>query len=242
MKKIIILPFLIIASYVYSQFDYLPTGTTGQIIKHTYYTLSYSEHHEQSYWIAYQVTKENLQGEKVKRKNNFRIDKLVETGSASLADYKKTGYDRGHLASAADMSFNSGAMSESFYMSNMSPQKPQFNRGIWKKLETLVRKWAVEHEKIYVVTAPILDKTDFQTIGENNVSIPEYYYKVILDSKFTKMIALVLPNEGSKKELSSFVVTVDELESLTGIDFFPNLNDDIENKLEGEINLSEWFN
>jgi endonuclease G len=91
-----------------------------------------------------------------KRKDNFRSDPKVKTGSAALSDYKGSGYDRGHLAPAADFKWSATAMSESFYMSNMSPQVPGFNRGIWKNIESTVRNWAVENDEIYIVTGPVL--------------------------------------------------------------------------------------
>ena len=104
-----------------------------QIVNHLGYSLSYNEKNEQASWVAYELTADQVRGT-VKRKDSFRSDPLIKTGSASLSDYKGSGYDRGHLAPAADMKWSTTAMSESFFMSNMSPQLPGFNRGIWKKL------------------------------------------------------------------------------------------------------------
>lgn len=134
-------------------------------------------------------------------------------------------------------------MSESFFMSNMSPQKPGFNRGIWKRLEEQVRTWAEQNEELYVVTAGIL-KGDLPAIGVNRVGVPAYYYKVILDYKEPelKAIGFILPNEKSNKPLQSFAVTVDQVEKKTGIDFFHALPDDIEEKLESLSDHSMWFN
>ena len=113
---------------------------SDQIISHTAYTLKYSEQHEQASWVAYTLKSSHTSGT-VGRTNDFREDYKVKTGSASLSDYKGSGYDRGHLAPAADFKWSSTAMSESFFMSNMSPQKPGFNRGIWKKLESRKLPW-----------------------------------------------------------------------------------------------------
>ena len=118
-------------------FNYLPSQQgNGQIVHHTNYTLQYNEEHEQASWVAYRLTGQQIQNPSTKRKDNFRSDPKVKTGSASLSDYKGSGYDRGHLAPAADFKWSATAMSESFYMSNMSPQVPSFNRGIWKNMKS----------------------------------------------------------------------------------------------------------
>lgn len=222
-------------------FNYLPSSTTNQVISHTYFTLSYSETHEQAEWVAYLLTAKRLTGS-IERSNKFRSDKLVISGSASPGDYSKSGYDKGHLAPAADMQFDSIAMKECFFMSNMSPQNPSFNRGIWKQLEEQVRKWAIENDSIYIVTGGVL-KDSLGSIGENKVAIPKYFYKVILDytEPDIKAIALLLPNEAGNQYLQDYTVTIDSLESFTGIDFFPALPDSIENKLESTKNTYDWF-
>ena len=175
---------------------YLPAiGEGDQIVVHTGFTLSYSEPHEQAEWVAYVVTAERLKGA-VKRTNNFRIDPAVLTGSAVLGDYKGSGYDRGHLAPAASMAWSKEAMSESFFLSNMSPQKPGFNRGIWKKLEEAVRDMAHQHGTVVVVTGPVLEEGLLE-IGPSGLDIPRAYYKVVLDvtEPTIEGIAFVLPNE-----------------------------------------------
>ncbi|HIA11421.1 MAG TPA: DNA/RNA non-specific endonuclease [Flavobacteriales bacterium] len=240
-KFLLSVVFVILAIQCFSQLSvYLPTSTTGQIIEHQYFTLSYSEKHEQAEWVAYELTKAEVAGV-ITRTNDFRPDPLVKTQSAQLSDYKESGYDRGHLAPAADMKMSHTAMSESFYLSNMSPQSASFNRGIWSKLEKQVRTWAVENESIYVVTGPVF--ADFLgEIGASGVSVPGYYYKVILDytPPEVKAIALVLPNEKGAKTLSEYVVSIDFVESLTGIDFYPQLPDDEEQKLEASKDYSKW--
>ena len=239
-KKILLLSFLLISLFGYSQdYKYLPTHT-GEIIKHKNYILSYSEKFEQAEWVAYELSSNETVG-LIKRDDDFRPDPVVKTGSANLKDYKGSGYDRGHLAPAADMGFSAAAMSESFYMSNMSPQKPSFNRGIWKNLETQVRNWAKVYDKIYVVTGGVL-KSGLPFIGENRVAVPEKYYKIIFREKgsHAEMIAFLLANMKSEQPLSSFVVSVDEIEKLTGVDFFPQLPDGIENKLEAQRSAQNW--
>lgn len=212
------------------------------IIQHTAYTLCYDEKHEQAKWVAYSLTA-NETNSQYERSNDFNVDPKVSTGSAGDNDYKGSGYDRGHLAPAGDMGFSSLTMQESFYYSNMSPQNPSFNRGIWKKLEEQVRSWALIYDSVLVVTGPVLT-ANLPKIGVNGVSVPSFYYKVILDYKNneSKAIALILPNVKGSKPLSSYVLSIDELEKLTNLDFFPELQDDLEARLEknSSINLWDW--
>ena len=217
--------------------DLRPTFN-GELVKHTHYSLSYSEKHEQAEWVFYEINKERILG-LVNRTDDFRSDKSISTNSASLDDYKSTGYDRGHLAPAQDFSFSTSAMSESFYMSNISPQHPSFNYGIWKDLEDLVRKWGV-NSTLYVVSGPVFGSC-ISTIGSNNVCIPESYYKVIYDPSGKKMIAFVIPNEKGTKSLKEYVCTTDSLETITNIDFFPILDDKLERKLESERHTLKWI-
>ncbi len=219
----------------------LPKIETDDIlIKRTAYILSFNEDHEQAEWVAYTLSKSEVLG-KAKRKDNFRADSDIETGSATLNDYKRSGYDRGHLAPAADMSKNQKIMDESFFMSNMSPQEPGFNRGIWKELEEKVRDWVLKDTLLYVVTGPVL-KSGLPTIGENQVTVPEYYYKVIADfsDPEIKCIAFLMPNKKSDQPIYNYVVSIDSLEHFTGLDFYPMLPDGIEDSLEKSATWMEW--
>lgn len=220
--------------------DYLPTPT-AELVKHTFYTLSYNESNEQAEWVYYVLTDSMVMNSGEERTNKFKIDKLVRTGSAKTSDYTKSGYDRGHLCPAGDMGFNPVAMEESFFMSNISPQTPEFNRGIWKELETKVREWAKTKHRVFVATGPVFRDIKGK-IGEEGVTVPGYFYKVIYDeSSRPEMIAFLLPNAGSNRPLSDFAVSPDEVEAQTGIDFFSQLPDDVENSLEGRVELAGWF-
>jgi endonuclease G, mitochondrial len=214
-----------------------------EVVEFKAFTLGYHEQHEQAAWVAYRL---NAQGNAPRhnRQDRFRADGRVSTGSATPEDYANSGYDRGHLAPAADFSTDQQALKETFYMSNMSPQAPAFNRGIWSKLENQVRAWAETEGEIWVVTGPVLhNQKNLQKIGTNQISVPLYYYKVILDAREPelKMIGFVLPNEGSSKDLQSFVRTVDSIEALTGLDFFPMLPDELEEMLESQHAPALWF-
>lgn len=214
----------------------------GNLTVHNGYTLCYSEEHEQPIWVAYVLTPEELQMPSVTRKDSFKADPAIKTGSAQLADYKSSGYDRGHMAPFADLSWSEESASDSFYLSNMSPQNSSLNRGKWADLESTVRKFA-KKEPMCIVTGPVLTDGPFETIGENQVSVPHYYYKVILDyvGDEIKAIGFLLPNEKCDGNLYSYAVTVDEIETLTGLDFFPMLEDDIESSLESCFDYSAWF-
>lgn len=221
---------------------------------HTYagYTLCYRESYEQSEWVAYSLTRSQLEHKVTGRTNDFRADTLISTGSAKPADYKGSGFDRGHLAPAADMAWSLKSAHDSFLMSNMSPQAPSFNRVIWKLLEEAVRNWAQQYGTIYVVTGPVLEKesNEYQSIGESEVAVPEYFYKALLvfipvyaesnsatgeiEAYRVQCAAFIVPNKGSGKNIYKFICSVDLAEERTGLDFFANLPDEVENLAESE--------
>lgn len=202
---------------------YQPTSTTNQIIEHKYYTLSYNEKFEQAEWVAYELKKEYLKNGNYKRPY-FIEDPKVTTGSADWRNYKKSGYDKGHLCPAGDMEFSKDAYDDTFYTSNISPQRHDFNSGIWNRIEQKTRYWAGKYNDIYVVTGGILKDSD-KKIGTEKVSVPKYFYKIVLAKlgKEHKAIAFLVPNEDSDKPIYDFVVPIETLEKMTGIDFFPNL-------------------
>ena len=214
-------------------------GKKDTIVVHTGYSVSYNSIFRQANWVAYQLTAfETIKV--VDRKDKFKADpKILKTDNAK--DYLKSGYDRGHLAPSADMTFSEITMLESFYFSNISPQNPSFNRGIWNKLEDQTRSWAKLYDSIYIVVGPILEDS-LSTIGIHQIPVPKRYYKVILDNHKNreKMIAFIIENKESKLTLQKFVVTVDSVETITGIDFFPLLVDSLETKLESEFHAEYW--
>lgn len=212
--------------------------SAGEIVNHSYYTLSYSEEHEQANWVYYELTPELINGTK-ERTGDFRPDPQVSTGSAQLADYKGSGYHRGHLCPAGSMDLNTASMSESFFLSNMSPQHPSFNTGHWKMLESQVRKWVNMYEKIIVISGPIF-KDNIAQIGINHITIPGYYYKVIYCPNKEQMIAFVMPNKKLSHPINAYEKTVDNVELLTGIDFFHDMDDTLEDKLESNSNTEVW--
>lgn len=219
---------------------FLPTSTTNQIVHHQNYSLSYSEAHEQAEWVAYELKASHLSSTNHKRPY-FEIDKAVKTGAAHWRNYKKSGYDRGHLCPAGDRRFTKSAHDETFLTSNISPQEHQFNAGVWNRLEQKVRYWAKKNDGVFVVTGGVL-KNGLKTIGDEDVAVPNQFYKVILDNTNgkIKVLAFLMNHENSDLPLYKFVVSVDDLETLTGIDFFPELEDAIENELEASSSYKSW--
>lgn len=221
----------------------IPAVKPGEkVTKHLAYSLLFDKNFHQARWVAYELTEEETK-KSFERSDKFTADPLINCNTSFQADYSKSGYDRGHLAPAADMSWCDQAVRESFYYSNMSPQLPAFNRGIWKKLETKVREWAIENKVLYVVTGPVLE-TGLPCIGPDHISVPKYYYKVLLDytEPQYKAIGFLLFNEGSTRELDVFAVAIDSVEKITGLDFFPLLPDSLETQLESECNFTDWDN
>lgn len=215
-----------------------------QIVTKTYFTLSFSQEHKQADWVAYKLLP-FPESQSVERKSAFKADPDVSGGSATLEDYKgKKLYDRGHLAPAKAMSFNALAMKESFFLSNMSPQISGFNRGIWKSLEAGIYDLSKKSDSLYVVSGPVLnDPSTF--IGESKVSVPRSYYKTVVRFQNGEVtgIGFLLENKKYEKGASyrSYAISIDSLEQITGIDFYQQLNDDLEANIERNYEVSLLF-
>lgn len=231
------------------------TTNNEEIIYHSAMSLVYSEAHEQAKWVAHIILPDIING-KEGRTNDFREDSLIKTGSATEKDYylktKKEddsyeydgfGYDRGHLAPSADFKWSRKALSESYLYSNMSPQLADFNRGKWGDLEDIFRGYIVmnQNTQLYVVSGPLLnDSLPVIERGINKVSIPAYYFKVVLDLTNNNAIGFIMPNKKIEYPLSSFAVSINEVEKATGIDFFHTLDDALEEKLENQNDYKKW--
>ncbi len=219
---------------------YLPSSTTGAIVAHSYYSLSYNEPFEQAEWVAYMLKKSQLTRDQ--RKRPFFIeDPKVKTKSADWRNYKGSGYDRGHLCPAGDRRFSEQAYNETFYTSNISPQDRDFNAGVWNRLELQVRAWAGRYDELFVVTGGVLEP-GLREIGEEDVDVPRYYYKIVArgEPNAPKILAFLFLGKESTKPLGQFTVSVDEIEKRTGIDFFENLPDGLEASLEGKVEVGDW--
>lgn len=213
-----------------------------QIIRHAGYTVSYNKDLRIPNWVSYELTRRETKGVE-KRNNRFIADPLAKGATATNEDYSRSGYDKGHMAPAADMKWSPTAMKESFYFSNICPQHPQLNRRGWKKLEEKIRDWAAADSAIIIICGPVIKK-QAKTIGKNKVAVPQQFFKIVL-SPFVKpmrAIGFLFNNEQSVDPLSAYVVTIDSIERLTNMDFFTSLPDGIENKIEAESNYFKWPN
>src|SRR5690606_22889160 len=187
-----------------------------------------------------ELKREDLSKNEYKRPY-FIEDNSVKTKSADWRNYKNSGFDRGHLCPAGDRTFSFEAYNQTFLTSNISPQDRDFNSGIWNRLEQKVRFWAEKYDGVYVVTGGIL-KGKMETLGDEKVSVPNEFYKIVLDASDGnyKAIAFVIPNKPSNESFYEYAVSIDEIETKTGIDFFPKLPDTLENEMEQKIDLMAW--
>jgi len=217
----------------------LPSSTSNVIVEHEFYSLSYKEEFEQAEWVAYEL---KLPKVKTKYKRPYFIeDPKVISQSADWKNYRKSGFDKGHLCAAADMKVSKKAFDDTFYTSNISPQRNNFNNGIWNRLEDKTRYWAAIKGSVFVITGGVLVK-GLPTIGYEKVAIPEYFYKILCSNKNgnLKIIAFLIPHKKSQQAIYDFVVSIDEVEKRTGIDFFKNLDDVLENQLESKKDIKGW--
>ncbi|MCJ7466332.1 MAG: DNA/RNA non-specific endonuclease [Maribacter sp.] len=220
--------------------DLLPSSTTGSVVEHEHFTLSYNEPFEQAEWVVYVLKKEQLTYQDRKRPF-FLEDPKVKSKSADWRNYRGSGYDRGHLCPAGDRRFSEQAYNETFYTSNISPQDKDFNAGVWNRLELQVRQWAKRYGSVFVVTGGILED-GLQEIGEEDVDVPNYFYKIVVKGPPERLegIAFLIPSIESQKNLEQFTVPIDSIEKLTGIDFFQKLPDSEEAELEGSVITQGW--
>jgi len=221
----------------------LPTGGDGELVFYPSHALSYAEKHEQPEWVVYALRADKLSQSKAVIEENFRPDPAIPTQSAALADYQGTAYKAGQLLPAADRAYSPALMGETFLMSNVSPQAPGLDAGVWRELEELVREWAMEAGKLYVATGPVLAMQPKGEIGANKVSVPAAYYKVVLDLEPPGLRALgfILPNTVTYEPLPKFAASVDEVERITGLDFFTNfMPEEVEAEVEARYEESLW--
>ena len=217
-------------------------STKSQVIEHIGYTVSYNEQRRNPNWVAYELTAEEVDGTEP-RDSKFIPDPKVIGRQAVDDDYKHSGWDRGHLAPAADMKWSEQAMDESFYLSNISPQNSNLNRGVWKSIEELTRDNTHRYGKLLVVTGPVFtSKKGLGYIGDNRVLIPNAFYKVLLtyNNGGYKGIGFYCENVAGKKKLYTYAKSIDEIEEITGIDFFHQLPDDVEAEVEKAYSWDNW--
>ena len=221
----------------------LPKGTSEKILTRRGYTVSYNLQHNLPNWVAWELTPDKLI-ERESRSDKFLPDPdLPEDVAVTTDDYKRSGWDRGHMCPAGDNRWHWRAMQESFYMTNICPQHHNLNRGDWKELEEACRDWAQRDGRIFIVCGPILYRQQHKTIGrEHRITVPEAFFKVVLspDSNPPRAIGFIYKNTSGNHPLDNYVNSVDQVERITGIDFFPALPDKVERQVEAEYDLKRW--
>ena len=212
-------------------------GTPERIIAHTGYTLSFNREHNAPNWVAWELTAKETKGSHPRAEDFLPDPDVPEPHRVTTYDYKGSGYDRGHMAPAGAMKWNKQAMQESFYMSNICPQDHNLNTEDWNDLEMKTREWARQYGKVYVVCGPIYTGKRNEYIGKNRVKVPDAFFKSILinDSKKQCALGFLFENEAGERPLEKYLVSVDQLEKITGMDFFSSLPDELENRLEEEV-------
>ncbi len=215
----------------------------GFLVNHSAMSLFYSPEHEQAWWVVHMVLPDIRNGTQG-RTNDFRPDSLVKVGTADKNDYLMSGYDRGHLAPSADFRWSRHALSESYFYSNMSPQRPELNRGKWADLEDFIRQYVLNSdEPVFVVTGGVLADS-LKYIGiDKKISVPKLYYKVVADLNCDnkKAIAFVMRNGVNTYPVMSYAVSIDSVEALTGLNLFAKLADTLENRIEAMNDISLWL-
>jgi endonuclease G, mitochondrial len=219
-------------------------GNTRTLLCRTGHLLSHSPSYKTPIWVIEHLTSDKANSNNVQRSSaRFQPDPDLSKGErAELSDYKGSGYDRGHMAPAADMKWDEQAMKECFYLSNMVPQVGKgMNQGIWKDLEEKVRDWAIQRGEIYIFTGPIYDDSNTNTIGSNNVGVPAYLYKIIYDPNKKEAISFIMPNTSLKSiDMPKYIVTIREVEEKTGLDFLSNLNKNEQDAIETKKAKGLW--
>lgn len=217
------------------------TSVPEQILVRKGYTVSYNKDRRVPNWVAWHLTAAHLKGSVKRSDASFHEDEEVPMPRAIDSDYVRSGYDRGHMCPAGDNKWSAKAMDESFLFTNVCPQAPQLNRGDWNEMEQACRKWAKENGDIYIVCGPIFYKKRAKTIGKNKVAVPDAFFKVVLTMKGNpKAIGFIYKNGDGNRPKGDYANSVDEVERITGIDFFPSLPDKVEKQVEAQCNPDDW--
>ena len=217
-----------------------PKVSKGQkdLIRYEGYTVSYNEKYLIPNWVSYELTSTETNGPYSRKGFNFRQDPSAKVKQAEDYDYRNSGWSRGHMAPAGDFKWSCNAMIETFYFTNCCPQNQSLNGGQWSTLEKKVRNWATKYGKINVVTGPLVFDNQYGTIGKNKIVVPDAFFKAVLAGE--QSIAFVMYNRAENENMQKCAMSVDKLEELSGIDFFSELDDEIENKVEATYSLKYW--
>ena len=232
----------VVVSYSNLEIPKWETSTSQQLVTNLGYTSSYNTSYGIPNWVAYEITRSEATSTEAERKDKFMPDPKVKGHSATNADYKGSGYDKGHMAPAADMKWSQTVMDQSFYFTNICPQAPGLNRGAWKNLEEDIRLWAIRDSALVVICGPLFTQEPVRYIPQTQVAIPDAYFKVVC-SPYTpepRGIAFIFPNAKASKHPREYVTTINSVEQITGMDFLSQLPDETENKIEETSNYTLW--
>lgn len=221
----------------------LPAVTPADnIVRYSGYVSSYNTETLIPNWVAYELTSEETYGSATRADKSFSMDLRFKGKQAMREDYTGSGWTRGHMAPAGDFFWSDDAMAETFYFMNVCPQKEELNNKDWQYLEKQVRKWAREFGRVWVVTGPIVGENKYGTIGRGKVTVPDAFFKAVLaqDGPGYQAIGFVMQNDKGRYYLEKCAISIDELEILTGMDFYPALPDHLEDKAEYAYSLSFW--
>ena len=211
-----------------------------QLIEKSSYIVSYNIDAKIPNWVAWHLTADHTDGP-VRRMSNFYEEENVATPRATLEDYRRSGWSRGHMCPAGDNKWDETAMYDSFSLINVCPQNASLNSGLWNSIEIDCRRWANRYGDLYIVCGPLFYNKEHETIGVNKVVVPEAFFKVILCLRGKpKAIGFIVKNNAGTKKKDQYVNTVDEVERITGYDFYPALPDDLENEVEAHADIENW--
>lgn len=225
----------------YENLDYTVIGKSipSEELAYEGFRMSFNKETHVPNWVGWELLGSETDGE-ISRSNKFWQDPAVE-GCATLDDYRRSGYDRGHMCPSADQKWSEKAMHDCFVLTNMAPQSGALNRGAWQTLEDKSRLWARRDSALVIVAGPIYNSDVVTTIG-NGVRVPDAFFKVLLAPyvERPRAIGFVYPNMSAPGNMQNYVMTVDDIEALTGYDFFSSLPDDIEKDVEAIASFKEW--
>lgn len=215
-------------------------GTPEQIVEYEGFRVSFNQDNKTPNWVAWELLGSEADGP-VKRSDNFWQDPAVK-GCPDRKDYSNSGFDRGHLCPAADQKWSVEAMNDCFSMANMAPQDHSLNSGAWATLEKKERVWAQRDSAIVIIAGPIYTDSDRQRIGNAGVRVPSAFFKVMIAPYLDKPrgIGFVYPNMSAPGNMKNYAMSIDDVEKITGMDFFYNLPDDIEDRIESQFSFKEW--
>jgi endonuclease G, mitochondrial len=243
MRSALFLFIFLLLSFNSKAFEWLPEANNSsiEVVNHFSMSVGFSHDYKLPQWVAYSLRAEHLRDCVQRSRFRFDFDPKLSVLSSDPNEFRYSGFDRGHLAPAGDMKWSHTAMRESFYTSNITAQTPSMNRGRWAMLEKLVRAWAKESDEILIVTGPVISD-DMEYLQNASTAIPKQHYKVLLRRKNHTLdgIGFLMNQSPAGIDIKTMALSISKIEELTGLNFFPNLNEQQVSTIEKNLNLSDW--